>query len=74
MKAWTELTEKERAELIALNSPEIHRLRENNRALAEALRAVYNYEADDLPGEGTFGSEVYAQARAALAKAGVKQE
>jgi hypothetical protein len=36
--------------------------------LLEALRAILAYE-EDLPGPDTYGAEVYAKARAAIAKA-----
>jgi len=36
--------------------------------LLEALRGILAYE-DDLPGPDTYGAEVYAKARAAIAKA-----
>ena len=36
--------------------------------LLEALRAILAYE-DDLPCPDTYGAEVYAKARAAIAKA-----
>ena len=45
---------------------ECRRLQAENERLRGALQAVVRYE-DDLPPEGSMGSEVYAQARAALA-------
>ena len=37
--------------------------------LVAALGDILAYEGDDLPGPGTYGEEVYAKARAAIAKA-----
>ena len=37
--------------------------------LVAALGDILAYEGDDLPGPGTYGEEVYARARAAIAKA-----